>query len=121
MSCGDYSSCSRATIPYVVGPSCTGQLSCNDAQIGSAYRSCTEYGSCDFALLSGVDLIDSCNKEFSCRETNGKGEITELVGCCIDKDYQCFGREGDNIVADGCVSYVYIDTNTAFDCLFIFK
>ena len=104
MSCGAYD-CVGATIPYVVGPSCTGGLSCQGATIGSVDSSCNDFGSCISAQLSGVDLINSCNALGSCQSaTNGNGVFDELIDCC-NVVLQCQSKDGLDIVAAGCVSY----------------
>jgi len=107
--CKDYScsdptdngrTCYNATIPYVVGPSCTGRFSCRNAKIGSADSSCTDGNSCQSALFSGVDLINSCNEFAACYEANGNGAFDELIDCCNevgqceDCDGQCEDKEG---------------------------
>jgi len=97
--------CSFATIPYVVGPSCTRGNSCRGARIGSADLSCTSSGSCFDARLSGVDLINSCNAEDSCQNVNANLEIAELIDCCNEED-QCEDLVGDDIVNAGCVSHM---------------
>jgi len=106
-SCGGGSggACFDATIPYVVGPSCTGGSSCQSAKIGSADSSCNNFGSCNSAQLSGVDLINSCNNlQLVCFNTI-YDEVTELIDCCNDDNSQCKDKVGANIVAAGCVSY----------------
>ena len=113
-SCSDNLACRDATIPYVVGPSCSGYSSCFVAEIGSVDSSCKVSFSCADAQLSGVDLLSSCNKVFACRETNGDG-VTELIDCCNDEDGQCFDKEGLDIVEKGCVSHMC----TAFICLYL--
>ena len=87
----DTFACTVATIPYVVGPSCTGVRSCSGAQIGSVDSSCRGPSSCANAQLSDVDLINSCNKEHACQSANGTEAITELIDCCNEEDRQCFG------------------------------
>lgn len=127
--------CYGATIPYVVA-SCTGGGSCNSARIGSAVSSCKERGSCfdtqlrsaykscndkfscQSAQLSGVDLINSCNKDLSCLQTNGNGEDFELTDCCNGYEQCTFEEGADAFYAAGCVSYCVYYT-PAFDCLFI--
>ena len=100
--------CNGAQIPYIVGPSCTGVNSCGGATIGSVDSSCNGYVSCYTAQLSGVDLINSCNKDYSCYLTKGNGEVTKLNDCCNDEAInqlgQCLYEEGLDIVAAGCVS-----------------
>jgi len=91
----------------VVGPSCTGFFSCSGATIGSVYKSCRGDYSCLSAELSGVDLINSCNKELSCEATNRDGAFTELIDCCNDDNSQCKDKDGLDIVDAGgpsCVS-----------------
>jgi len=123
-SCGDAYSCYGATIPYVVGPSCTGRescefarigsavsscnksSSCRNAQIGSVDSSCTSTSSCFEAQLKGIELINSCNAGSVCKNTNKKGgSINPLIDCCNDEAGQCRGEYGNDIVADGCVSH----------------
>ena len=109
-----------ATIPYVVGPSCTGRFSCRNAKIGSADSSCTDGNSCQSALFSDVDLINSCNELASCYEANGNGAFDELIDCCNDVrqcgdcDGQCEDKEGLDIVDSGCV--IVIVYCTACSC-----
>ena len=110
-SCNGIISCEDANIGSAVS-SCTDSRSCLSAQIGSAVSSCKDDSSCDNALFIGVDLINSCNTYVACDNANGDGAFNELVDCCIDNDYQCFGGEqgltGNEIVAAGgptCVSY----------------
>jgi len=68
--------------------------------------SCRGRFSCLFAQLSGVDLINSCNKKDSCAFSNGNDEVTGLIDCCNDEEEQCQDKEGLDIVNAGCVSYV---------------
>jgi len=117
-------SCRGATIPYVVGPSCTGTeggVSCTGATIGSVDSSCNaDFGSCISAQLSGVDLINSCNAQISCNAANANGEIAELIDCCNDVDSQCqvlLGRI--NIVAAGGPGCVSLTCRTSDNCFFI--
>ena len=116
----DSDACRRATIPYVAGPSCTGTISCKDAKIGSAYKSCIERGtcfgaqigsvhkscirefscfyaefckdifSCYYAELSGVTLINSCRERGACDYADGEGAFDELIDCC-NEEFQCAG------------------------------
>jgi len=104
-SCDNHGACESADIPYVVGPSCVGFGSCYLAQIGSVDSSCNDTDSCYYAVLSGVDLINSCNKFLSCAQTNENGEDFELIDCCNDEDLQCYQEQGANaFYASGCVS-----------------
>ena len=105
------SACLNAEIDYVVGPSCTDVASCLGAEIGSVDLSCKDEDSCRGAQLGGVDLINSCNKDSSCKDTdvNGVGVFDELIDCCNDIDEQCKDKEGLDIVNAGCVSYIYSD------------
>ena len=100
--------CYDAEIDYVVGPSCTDVASCLGAEIGSVDLSCKDEDSCRGAQLGGVDLINSCNKDSSCKDTdvNGVGVFDELIDCCNDIDEQCKDKEGLGIVNAGCVSYM---------------
>ena len=104
---GDSDACLAADIDYVVGPSCTGTDSCNRAGIGSVDSSCKDVASCASARrLSGVELINSCNKFNSCADTNGYDEHIKLSNCCNDEVGQCQFKDGlDDIVNAGCVSY----------------
>ena len=106
-SCKGLGACLGATIDYVVGPSCTSDTggACKDAQIGSVDSSCRASGSCGSAQLSGVNLINSCNRGFACKDTNGNDEDFELSNCCNDKDYQCDGKTGKDAIFTACVSY----------------
>lgn len=105
-SCRNIDACDGARIPYVIGPSCTGGASCFKAQIGSAFSSCKEVNSCYYAQLSGAVLINSCNEDRSCEGTN-ENPITELNGFCNERN-QCERRVGNEIIAAGCVSYMFI-------------
>ena len=106
--------CRDATIPYVVGPSCTGEQSCLQANIGSVDSSCIGIASCGGAQLSGVDLINSCNAKVSCNAANANGEIAELIDCCNNVDGQCQGEVGRiNIVAAGGSSCVSLTCQTS--------
>ena len=112
MSCSDGFSCSRATIGYVVGPSCTGYDSCFKAKIGSAILSCKDEYSCNSAQLNGIDLVNSCNTNYSCYNTNGNDEDFELIDCCNDEPIdnvdvgQCENKVGAGAIYNaGCVSF----------------
>jgi len=109
-SCSKSLACGGATIPYVVGPSCTGGFSssCQGANIGSVDSSCNDEFSCQGARLSGVDLINSCNASYGCYKANGDGEITELEDCCNERR-QCYQKRGTAINAY-CVSYCELCT-----------
>lgn len=64
--------------------------------------------SCLNAQLSGVTLINSCNKDFSCQHTIGDEAFDELIGCCNESIKQCEFQDGLDIVDVGgptCVSY----------------
>ena len=104
-SCNNERSCYQAIIGNA-DSSCNGNGSCRDAQIGSVDSSCSGLGSCRDAQLSGADLINSCNKVRSCKDTNRKGAFTELIDCCNYKVEQCRAEYGNDIVADGCVSHI---------------
>ena len=102
------SACLNANIGHVVGPSCTGGYSCTGATIGSVDSSCNDEDSCNSAQLSGVDLINSCNKVAACIAVNGNGVFDELINCCNDAALQCYNDVGFDIVNAGCVSYMCI-------------
>jgi len=102
-SCGK-EACVLARIPYVVDSSCTDEYSCRFAQIGSVDSSCKDRYSCINAQLSGVTLINSCNKDFSCQNTIGDEAFEELIGCCNESRQQCEFQDGLDIVDVGCVS-----------------
>jgi len=89
----------------VVGPSCTDEFSCRDAQIGSVDSSCRDPVSCFQAQLSGVDLINSCNDNLACKDTARGGAFDELIDCCNEDD-QCKDKDGLDIINAGCVSYM---------------
>ena len=95
--------------------SCNGDFACTNAKIGSVVGpSCTGVGgpACANALLSGVDLIDSCNEFNSCDAANGNGEIAELIDCCNDQGGQCQVKVGRiDIVAAGGPSCVSLMSN----------
>ena len=103
--------CYRATIPYVVGPSCTSTSAtnpaCFGAQISSAVSSCKDLSSCRYARIADVDLINSCNNREACQNVNrftfGAYPFDELIDCC-NEDRQCNGIAGLDIVNAGCVS-----------------
>ena len=50
-------------------------------------------------------MINSCNKEGSCLDTNGNDAFDELVDCCNDRTNQCADEDALAIVDAGCVSY----------------
>ena len=70
--------------------------------------------SCEDALLSGVDLINSCNALFSCSGANGNEAFDELVDCCNDDPDQCKDEKRLGIVRAGgpdCVSCTCLITS----------
>ena len=97
--------------------SCTRASSCYDARFSDAYESCTDIRSCSDTILSGLDLINSCNNVEACQNTKFPPfGVTELIDCCngaqVGAVGQCEDKQRDDIVTYGCVSYVY--------CFFIF-
>ena len=126
MSCGGFrgsnGACYGATIPYVVGPSCTEEGSCSDSNIGSVDLSCNEYGSCTGARLSGVDLIYSCNNRDACiRAGGGDEDFNELIGCCNDEDEQCKDKNGLGIIRVGYCASVSVSHVCYFLSLFFIR
>jgi len=110
---GGGGACYGGTIPYVIGPSCTGDGSCDGAIIGSVDSSCKETASCLSAQLSDVDLINSCNDNNACQSVNGDRAFDELIDCCNDNN-QCKDKDELDIVAAGCVSCVRVLLTLSF-------
>ena len=108
--------CQSASIPFVVGPSCTDTTSCRSAQIGSVDSSCTGADSCLFAEFMEADLINSCKKEDSCYIAKGRGLFTKLEDCCND-EFQCKFREGI-CVSFYCVLILFLIAFLSNDSLF---
>lgn len=127
LSCGGIrnpnGACLGATIPYVVGPSCTEEGSCFSAEIGSVDLSCNGDGSCTGAQLSGVDLIYSCNRGYySCQGAGGGDEdFNELIGCCNDEDEQCKDKNGLGIIRVGYCASVSVSHVCYFLSLFFVR